>query len=81
MTTFNSTPSEPTTSPIPVLELTHVVKRFGTKEAVAGLSLRAYSGQVLAFLGPNGAGKTTTIEMCEGFQKPTSGTIRVLGID
>ncbi|MEB3106307.1 ABC transporter ATP-binding protein [Corynebacterium pseudotuberculosis] len=81
MTTFNSTPSEPTTSPIPVLELTHVVKRFGTKEAVAGLSLRAYSGQILAFLGPNGAGKTTTIEMCEGFQKPTSGTIRVLGID
>ncbi|AEQ06648.1 ABC transporter ATP-binding protein [Corynebacterium pseudotuberculosis] len=81
MTTFNSTPSEPTTSPIPVLELTHVVKRFGAKEAVAGLSLRAYSGQVLAFLGPNGAGKTTTIEMCEGFQKPTSGTIRVLGID
>ncbi|AKP08755.1 Nod factor export ATP-binding protein I [Corynebacterium pseudotuberculosis] len=81
MTTFNSTPSEPTTSPTPVLELTHVVKRFGAKEAVAGLSLRAYSGQVLAFLGPNGAGKTTTIEMCEGFQKPTSGTIRVLGID
>lgn len=58
-----------------------MVKRFGAKEAVAGLSLRAYSGQVLAFLGPNGAGKTTTIEMCEGFQKPTSGTIRVLGID
>lgn len=58
-----------------------MVKRFGTKEAVAGLSLQAYPGQVLAFLGPNGAGKTTTIEMCEGFQKPTSGSIRVLGID
>ncbi|AEG81729.1 ABC transporter ATP-binding protein [Corynebacterium ulcerans] len=81
MTTFNSTSSEPTASSSPVLELTQVVKRFGTKEAVAGLSLRAYPGQVLAFLGPNGAGKTTTIEMCEGFQKPTSGSIRVLGID
>lgn len=32
-------------------------------------------------MGPNGAGKTTTIEMCEGFTKPTSGSIRVLGID
>ncbi|GAA3517200.1 ABC transporter ATP-binding protein [Corynebacterium pilbarense] len=58
-----------------------VVKRFGEKTAVDGLSFTARRGELLALLGPNGAGKTTTIEMCEGFTKPTSGSIRVLGID
>lgn len=58
-----------------------VVKRYGEKEAVAGLSFAAKRGELLALLGPNGAGKTTTIEMCEGFTRPTSGEIRVLGID
>lgn len=65
----------------PALVLDTLTKSFGAKTAVNGLSLRIDRGQVLAFLGPNGAGKTTTIEMCEGFQKPTSGSIRVLGID
>jgi ABC-2 type transport system ATP-binding protein len=36
---------------------------------------------VLALLGPNGAGKTTTVETCEGFRSPSSGTVRVLGLD
>lgn len=58
-----------------------VVKRFGEKTAVDGLSFTARRGELLALLGPNGAGKTTTIEMCEGFTKPTSGSIRVLGLD
>ena len=58
-----------------------MVKTFGATTAVDGLSLTACRGEVLALLGPNGAGKTTTIEMCEGFQRPTSGSIRVLGID
>ncbi|QNQ90266.1 ATP-binding cassette domain-containing protein [Corynebacterium poyangense] len=70
--------SEPQSS---ALVLHDVVKRFGTKVAVSGLSFRVAHGEVVALLGPNGAGKTTTIEMCEGFQKPTSGTISVLGID
>lgn len=63
------------------MELRGVVKRFGDTEAVRGLSFSARRGEVLALLGPNGAGKTTTIEMCEGFTKPTSGSIRVLGLD
>ena len=63
------------------LELDTVTKSFGTKTAVNGLSLRVARGEVLALLGPNGAGKTTTIEMCEGFLRPTSGNIRVLGLD
>ncbi|WP_038584194.1 ABC transporter ATP-binding protein [Corynebacterium glutamicum] len=65
----------------PAIVVNNVVKRFGTKEAVAGISFEVPRGQVLALLGPNGAGKTTTIEMCEGFTAPTSGSIRVLGID
>lgn len=63
------------------LVVDNVVKRFGGTTAVDGLSFTARRGQLLALLGPNGAGKTTTIEMCEGFTTPTSGTIRVLGMD
>ncbi|MDY5784515.1 MULTISPECIES: ABC transporter ATP-binding protein [unclassified Corynebacterium] len=59
----------------------NVVKRFGAKTAVDGVSFTVERGTVLALLGPNGAGKTTTVEMCEGFTAPTSGAIRVLGID
>ncbi|AKK11151.1 ABC-type multidrug transport system, ATPase component [Corynebacterium uterequi] len=58
-----------------------MVKTFGDTTAVAGLNLTVQPGTVFALLGPNGAGKTTTIEMCEGFQKPTSGSIHVLGMD
>lgn len=63
------------------LVVDNVVKRFGGTTAVDGLSFTARRGQLLALLGPNGAGKTTTIEMCEGFTTPTSGNIRVLGMD
>lgn len=58
-----------------------LVKRFGRVVAVDGLDLRLTRGSVLAMLGPNGAGKTTTVEMCEGFQSPDGGTVRVLGLD
>jgi ABC-2 type transport system ATP-binding protein len=58
-----------------------LVKRFGRVVAVDGLDLRLVRGSVLAMLGPNGAGKTTTVEMCEGFQRPDGGTVRVLGLD
>ncbi|MDO4631569.1 MAG: ABC transporter ATP-binding protein [Corynebacterium sp.] len=63
------------------LELVDVVKRFGDHAAVNNLSFTVETGTVVALLGPNGAGKTTTIEMCEGFQQPTSGKISVLGIN
>ncbi len=65
----------------PALEIHDLVKRYRDKTAVAGLSLCARRGQVTAILGPNGAGKTTTIETCEGYRKPDSGTVRVLGLD
>jgi ABC-2 type transport system ATP-binding protein len=55
-----------------------LVKRYGGFTAVQDVSFEVAAGQVTAVLGPNGAGKTTTIEILEGFQAPTAGTVRVL---
>ena len=65
----------------PALEIDRLCKSYGRTAAVAGLSLRAERSQVTAILGPNGAGKTTTVEMCEGYRRPDSGLVRVLGLD
>ena len=65
----------------PAVEISGLVKRYGRTTAVDGLSLRAEQGAVTAVLGPNGAGKTTTVEICEGYRRPDSGTVRVLGLD
>ncbi|MYT71026.1 MULTISPECIES: ABC transporter ATP-binding protein [unclassified Streptomyces] len=65
----------------PVVEAVGLVKRYGGKTAVDGLDLAVTAGLVTAVLGPNGAGKTTTIEACEGYRRPDSGTVRVLGLD
>jgi ABC-2 type transport system ATP-binding protein len=58
-----------------------VTKRYGSTLAVSDLDLDVQRAEVLALLGPNGAGKTTTVEMCEGFVRPDSGVIEVLGLD
>jgi ABC-2 type transport system ATP-binding protein len=65
----------------PVVEIADLVKRYGGVAAVDGLSLTVERASVTAVLGPNGAGKTTTIETCEGFRRPDSGRVRVLGLD
>jgi ABC-2 type transport system ATP-binding protein len=67
--------------PSAAVEVCDLVKAYGPRRAVAGLSLQVPAGSVLALLGPNGAGKTTTIEICEGFRRPDAGTVRVLGLD
>ncbi len=67
--------------PVAAVEIVDLVKAYGEHRAVDGLSLRLERGCVLALLGPNGAGKTTTIEICEGFRRLDSGTVRVLGLD
>ncbi len=54
---------------------------YGATRAVDGLDLTVETGTITAVLGPNGAGKTTTVETCEGFRRPQSGTVRVLGLD
>jgi ABC-2 type transport system ATP-binding protein len=63
------------------VEVTDLVKSYGARRAVDGLSLTVARGELLALLGPNGAGKTTTIEICEGFRRPDSGQVRVFGYD
>lgn len=63
------------------MRLRGVSKRYGLTTAVSNLDLDVHTAEVFALLGPNGAGKTTTVEMCEGFTKPDSGTIEILGLD
>ncbi len=63
------------------IELSGVTKRFGDVVAVEDLDLTVAEGEVFGFLGPNGAGKSTTINMLLDFVRPTSGDIRVLGLD
>lgn len=64
-----------------VIEVRGLVKRFGSLNAVDGISLDVVQGEVFGILGPNGAGKTTAMECIEGLQNATSGSIRVLGLD
>lgn len=68
-------------SAAPAVRLEGATKSYDGVTAVAGLDLTVQRSQVLALLGPNGAGKTTTVEMCEGFVRPDSGSVRVLGLD
>lgn len=56
-------------------------KAYGDFEAVAGIDFAVAEGEIFGLLGPNGAGKTTTLECLEGIRFPTSGTLRVRGID
>ncbi|MGE5141525.1 MAG: ABC transporter ATP-binding protein [Rudaea sp.] len=64
-----------------LIELDHLVKRYGDKAAVDDVSLQVHGGEIFGFLGPNGAGKTTTIKMIVGLLQPTSGTVCVAGHD
>jgi ABC-2 type transport system ATP-binding protein len=59
----------------------NVVRRFGGFTAVDGLTIEVPTGAICAFLGPNGAGKSTTVKMLTSLLAPTSGEIRVCGLD
>lgn len=64
-----------------IIELSDLTKKYGSFTAVDHLNLTIRKGEVFALLGPNGAGKTTTILMLLGLTDPTSGFVRVCGID
>ncbi len=64
-----------------IVEVSSVSKRFGNRLAVDRLSLEIPAGVCFGLLGPNGAGKTTTLRMIYGVTRPSSGLIRVFGID
>jgi ABC-2 type transport system ATP-binding protein len=66
---------------VPAIEVDDLTIRYGDHVAVSGLSFRAEPGRITALLGPNGAGKTSTVETLEGYRTPTSGRVRVLGLD
>ena len=64
-----------------MIELCNVTKRYGATEAVSGLTFLPRKGRLWAVLGQNGAGKTTTLNMLTGYFPPTSGSVRVNGMD
>jgi ABC-2 type transport system ATP-binding protein len=64
-----------------VIQIRNLTKKYGQFTAVDGLNLDVRGGEVFGLLGPNGAGKTTTILMILGLTDPTSGSVRVLGLD
>jgi ABC-2 type transport system ATP-binding protein len=64
-----------------MIHVENLVKTFGEVKAVDGISFDVSAGEIFAFLGPNGAGKTTTIQMLTTLQRPTSGSMKLDGLD
>jgi spermidine/putrescine transport system ATP-binding protein len=65
----------------PVIEIDHVTKRFDDYVAVADADFTIGAGEFFSMLGPSGCGKTTTLRMIAGFETPTTGAIRLEGVD
>ena len=66
---------------MPIIEVKNLVKEFGKVRAVDDLSFSIEEGKITGLLGPNGAGKTTTIQMLLDIITPTSGEIKIFGLD
>jgi len=64
-----------------MIEVKNLVKTYGSKRAVDGVSFTVKRGDILGFLGPNGAGKSTTMRMITGFLRPDAGSAYVDGIN
>ena len=64
-----------------MISLHALTKRYGSFTAVDAIDLHVPAGELFGFLGPNGAGKTTTLRMIAGILRPTSGTVKIAGID
>jgi ABC-2 type transport system ATP-binding protein len=65
----------------PSVRVEDLVKRYGARDALRGISFEVEPGEVVALLGPNGAGKTTTVEILEGYRERDGGRAEVLGLD
>ena len=77
----DGTSIDPAASARPIISVRDLRKRYGTLEAVAGVSFDVADGETFGILGPNGAGKTTTLEMIEGMRAIDSGAATVDGVD
>src|SRR6186997_1031457 len=64
-----------------IIAVKDLVKKYGTFEAVKGISFDVLEGEIFGLLGPNGAGKSTTLEIIETLRDKTSGTVLVDNID
>lgn len=64
-----------------MIEVSHLIKEYGSFRAVNDISFTVEAGEIFGFLGVNGAGKTTTLRMLAGILKPTAGTLRIGGYD
>lgn len=64
-----------------MIEINHLVKKYGGNYAVNDISFSVKAGEIVGFLGPNGAGKTTTMNILTGYLSATSGTAKIAGID
>ena len=64
-----------------VIEIDNLVRKYGRHDAVNGLSLRVQPGRCYGFFGRNGAGKTTTIKCLLNLLRPTSGSVKMFGLD
>jgi len=71
----------PRKSIYPMIKIENLVKAFGAKRAVDGISFSVERGEVVGFLGPNGSGKSTTMRMITGYFPPTAGKVSVGGYD
>ena len=69
------------TSSASAIEARGLVRRFGDKEAVAGIDITVATGEIFGFLGPNGAGKSTTVRMLTTLLAPSDGTATVAGFN
>ena len=63
------------------LHCENLVKKYGVRTVVKGVSMEVNQGEIVGFLGPNGAGKTTTIKMLTGIIRPDSGKVVINGFD
>jgi ABC-2 type transport system ATP-binding protein len=64
-----------------IISVKNLVKKYGSFEAVKGISFDVMEGEIFGLLGPNGAGKSTTLEIIETLRQKTSGTVTVDGFD
>jgi heme exporter protein A len=64
-----------------MVEVHHLVKSFGPRAALSGVNLHVKAGEFVTLVGPNGAGKTTLLRILATLTRPTSGTVRIAGLN